>query len=157
MFVKKLTQHPSDQYRAVLGAVTALATAEGIDIAERACAEAVIPFKYKAFVERCQVEEHKGSHVCEERLKGHSRCPETPQNLIHLHNESLPAADHLAEWEKDGKTTAITSQPYGISFSALKAIVRYCEQNNFEAEIDAGSWWFPGRTVLIVFTKVDLD
>ncbi len=151
-FVKILNRKPSEKYKALLKAARELAEAEGDDEMSRACAEAMIPYEYSSFIRRHNVKPSNSSHVCEERLKGAKRCPETINNPIHL-EKSLPAADHLSEWIQDGKTIAITSQPYGCSWQSLREIVAYCNENGLEAEIEAGSWWFPGRTVLITFTK----
>ncbi len=154
MYIKQLVEKPSKEYRALVKAVRDLAKTEGEDAALRACAEGMIPYKHASFMKRHKVEPREGGHVCEERLKGKKRCPETASNLIHL-GEQLPAADHLSEWKRDGKTAAITSQPYGVSYRSLKEMVAYCERNGLEADIEAGSWWFPGSTVLIVYTKAE--
>lgn len=65
----------------------------------------------------------------------------------------LPGSDHTELWKtKDGKIIYVT-QPYGISWGNLKALVKRCEELGLEAEISAHSTYFPGSTILIKAQK----
>lgn len=150
MQTRKLNRKPSEKYLALLKAARELAEAEGEDEMSRACAEAVMAYEEASFIERNKVKPSSGSHVCVKRLQGSRRCN---GHSLHDDDEQLPGADHISEWIKDGKTEIIVSQPYGLSWRALKEIVSFCEAKGLEAEIDAGSWWFPGRTLVLEYRK----
>jgi len=42
-------------------------------------------------------------------------------------------------------------EPYGLSFDDLKDIIRFCEEKNLRAAVEAFSPHFPGRTLMVQF------
>jgi hypothetical protein len=61
----------------------------------------------------------------------------------------MPADDHLEFREQNGCRSRI-SQPYGIGWEDLRALVQQCEREGLTCRIDAASPHFPGRTLQIV-------
>jgi hypothetical protein len=59
----------------------------------------------------------------------------------------------------DRRAAAFASNPYGLRWTTDDPDIRaFCERFRFSAAIpDFPSWWFPGRTTLIVFTPLDAD
>lgn len=142
-------------FETALKAIRELQEAEGAGAVEDVCAEASSPLKQAAFLSREKVKRREANHVCPDRLKGAKRCSgDWRTDGTH---ERMPGSDHIDEWTKDGETYAITSQPYGLSYDDLKKIVVYCESNSLQAEIRAGSWHFPGRTLLLKYERAKLD
>lgn len=156
---KTLHKNPSAAYKAVIQAARDLAIAEGEEMAQRALAEAMIEYNQKAFISREKVRQKDGTHVCTDRLQGAQRCKGSRSTTYCDSPYGLPGADHLTEWvqAENGQTIAITSQPYGLSYKHLREIVKYCKQHNLEAEIDAGSWWFPCRTIVLIYKRADTE
>lgn len=66
--------------------------------------------------------------------------------------DRLPGDDHVELWVKDGLITYV-SHPYGLTLGALKEIVSLCEEHGLEISIHAGSWYFPGNTIVAEYTK----
>jgi hypothetical protein len=61
--------------------------------------------------------------------------------------------DHYTLWEKDGKPTVLTLQPYGLSSTEITLLQAFCEKYGLEASVSARSWWNPGRALLITITR----
>jgi hypothetical protein len=59
----------------------------------------------------------------------------------------------------DRRAAAFASNPYGLRWTADHPDIRaFCEHFHLSAAIpDFPSWWFPGRTTLIVFTPLAAD
>jgi len=97
----------------------------------------------------------KDSHVCVNRLKGSKNCPNKYNTTgIAKCDLRIPTSDHLSEWVKDGETFSIVSQPYGISYEALKEMVKFCDQHQLEPYICADrAWHFPGSALFIEFRR----
>ena len=54
---------------------------------------------------------------------------------------------------KNNKEIIATVEPYELGLEGLKNIVKFCEENNLEVQIDGRSPYFPGRTIIIKFIK----
>jgi len=66
--------------------------------------------------------------------------------------------DHMALWLRGGKPAVFTSQPYAKDTADFRDLISEVagvfEEHGLNLEVDpAASWWFPGRTILIVVTK----
>jgi hypothetical protein len=59
----------------------------------------------------------------------------------------------------DRRAAAFASNPYGLRWTADHPDIQaFCERFRLSAAIpDFPSWWFPGRTTLIVFKPLDAD
>ncbi len=86
------------------------------------------------------------------RLVGKSRIPYT--NNPDVMPNDPPHDDHGKLFLKDGKPAFYMSQPYGVTWTELQQIVRFCEKWGLQASIDAlQSNWYPGRTVAVRYEK----
>lgn len=61
----------------------------------------------------------------------------------------LPGDDHVEHREKDGVRSYI-SQPYGLHWEQIRALVKHCEANGLTVSIDPRSWYFPGECCAVV-------
>ncbi len=148
MFVELSERTPS--YQKAVASLQELAAAEGVNKAERAFAEAV-----SDEIRRRETEGLRESTSCCIKWLLGRRC------YYHgggndRHACEPPATDHASLWNKNGKPEMFVSQPYGISWRQLRAIVAFCEAHGLEVSIDArGSWHFPGRTLRVTYRKVE--
>lgn len=60
-----------------------------------------------------------------------------------------PGADHLRFVIRKDGTRELLSQPYGLSWDALRDLVAWCEGHELVAEVDAYSGHFPGQTLAV--------
>lgn len=152
----KFHKNGSQKYRQAVKAIQELVAAEGGDVATRAYAEAVHTAVRDAYQKDNGVVPAKDSHVCANRLKGAKYCPDKYNTTgIAKCDLRIPNSDHLSEWVKDGETFSIVSQPYGLSFEALKEMIKFCEQHQLVPYISADrTWHFPGSTLSIEFRRL---
>lgn len=116
----------------------------GVDLA-RVYAEAVAPVRRNSWMR--EYTEHTSGHVCFRRLAG-GACDDD-----HI-NHGWPAGfDHMREWIKDGKTVLITSEPYGLHADSVEDLKGFCDKNGVDCRIGMESLHFPGRALLLEFTK----
>lgn len=143
----RFSTNQSAEYRAAVRALRALPAGD----APCAYADAVHLWLLESFRSNRGIKQRApGSHVCVERLKGKRRCP-APYSDACL---EIPRGDHLSEWIVGGKTIAILSQPYGLSYDGLTETLAFCEQHELEVLIDTyPSFHYPGRVLSLVFTR----
>jgi hypothetical protein len=153
---QRFNNEPSEQYTAVVNAVESLIVSEGGDRATRAYAQAISEPLAEAYARSHGWKRRNSTHVCIRRLTGKSRCPNNGRVDCDVYCY-IPRADHLIEWVKGGKTVAITSEPYGISGKEAAELYRFCESNGLTYQIDADSFYFPHRTILIVISRESDD
>jgi hypothetical protein len=137
-------------FREAVRALERLVEEEGLDTAERAFATAAWEKRREAFAKRLRVKPTAG-HVCLNRLvKGH--CKGT--GLMFPKCFWLPVAnDHVSLWLRDGEPHVYVSQPYGLTLNDMRALVEFCDAHGLDAAVTAGSWHFPGETLLIEITR----
>jgi hypothetical protein len=70
-------------------------------------------------------------------------------------HESLPHDDHCSLWQRGSTPIAWVSQPYGVYDVA--EMVAAAERHGLEFTISARSWWYPGATLLVVWTKAGVS
>lgn len=72
---------------------------------------------------------------------------------------TLPGGDHLEILTKGGRGYALVSHPYGCYGDFYKQrweeIEAFCEERDLEVSISCDSWYFPGKTLLIIYTSKD--
>ena len=147
--MSQYSENPSEKYKKAVSALRQLLSAEGENIASRAFAEATQDARMKDFSEINKVQPPSNTHVCFHRLLG-EQCP----NEKCLSPQIIPHADHCSEWQQDGRTKMIVSQPYYLSFDEIKETVAFCEEYGLEAMIEArSSWHFPGTTISVQFKR----
>lgn len=66
--------------------------------------------------------------------------------------DELPADDHVELWVKGDKITYI-SHPYQLSLEKVRSIVEACDQHGLDAVFGGMSWYFPGSTLRVEYTK----
>ena len=144
---REFKKKPSTKYLQAVDALRDLLNESDLDMVKRAYAEAVSESKLREYIHG--IKAPHDSHVCVSRLKG-KRCPDETCNSPMI----IPRGDHYTEWRKDGKTIVIVSQPYGMSYDALKHTVAFCDENGLTADISADqSWHFPGATLLVEYKR----
>jgi len=139
---------PSKDYIETVAKLKDLCKKEGINMVNRAFAESIafnIYDSYKSYrkVKRSSVDDI-GRLITKNKKK---------YDLFHKHRSSIHI-DHPSLWNKDKKPFSFVSQNYGISHDDLLNIMEFCEQYGLKVDMCANmSWWFPGQTILLEFTK----
>ena len=152
---RSFLKNPSPRYRQAVHALGELLAASGEDAVQRAFAEAMSEYIERGFARQFKVIRSKAGHVCYMRLKN-GKCKDTFENPCPS-PYGIPAMDHVSEWKQNKKTDMIVSQPYGLSYEALKETVEFCEKMGLEADISANhSWHFPSWTLLVKYTRAAL-
>lgn len=142
-------ENPSEKYKRAVSALRRLLAEEGEVAVSRAFAEVAEEARKNNFLKAHKLEAPTNNHVCYHRLMGEP-CPGDKCYSPQL----IPHADHCSEWEQDGKTKMIISQPYYLAYSELKATIDFCEKHGLEVMIDAkSSWHFPGTTISVQFRR----
>lgn len=59
--------------------------------------------------------------------------------------DQLPGDDHV-DLRMENKPV-YASHPYQLEMDQLREIVRLCDENGLDVQIDARSWYFPSRTI----------
>ena len=136
-------------------AIQDLVAAEGLDVANRAYAEAVHVYVRDKYQEQNNLTPSSDTHVCIHRLKRTGKCPDKFNGTgVAKCDLRMPVADHLSEWLKDGKTYSIISQPWGISFGEMKEMISFCDIHQLKPNISANlAWDFPGTGLCVEFRK----
>ena len=95
--------------------------------------------------------------ICAARLLG-GRCTEYGRaDGPKEHPHAPPGDDHPSLWLKDGKPHIYVSQPYGLEWDKLRALVMWCGRWGLRAAVHAESWHYPGRTVAVMITAARED
>jgi hypothetical protein len=148
--MSRFMENPSARYKKAVSALRLLLSEEGEAMASRAFAEVTEEARRNEFLKVHELESPSNDHVCYHRLMGEP-CPDEQCYSPGL----IPHADHCSEWEQDGKTKMIISQPYYLTYSQIKETVKFCEEHGLEAMIDArSSWHFPSTTISVQYHRV---
>ena len=142
----------SDAYNNAVDVMKGLLLSDGHDSTTRAYSEAIWESELEIYQFRRKVTPRKGPHVCTQRLAGKRACVDTQWKPCPS-PRNIPGMDHGREWVKDGKTFSITFEPYGMTHETLRELLDFADKNNFSVELDAGSWHFPHRTLLVELTR----
>ena len=140
-FVTK--EERTEPYKKAVCALQELIEAESLGKAERAVAEALSEPLKRLYVKQRGVKPTSGRRV--------------PSRLFGRRQECEPCRvwqDHPTLWIKKGHPYSYVSQPYCLSLKDMQEIVTYCAAHGLDAAIDAaGSWHFPGVTLLVEIKK----
>ena len=145
--MSRFQDRPSPAYLAAVAALRALSE----DEAMRAAAEVVAPGRRQLFLAQTGWRE-KTLNLCVRQLLG-KRCTHggAHRRIDDDDDDCLPpGSDHVSMFTGDGRTHLFLSQPYDLSWEALKGLVAYCERVGLEADLDGASWHFPGRTFSVM-------
>ena len=132
-------------YERAIAVLTALEEEHGLGALERAYAEV------KALkIEALSIEGLSEARTpCVNRLVG--TCQHWPEPELSC---ILPGSDHTTLLTRNRRPVKYVTQPYGIRWDDLVALVERCRKQGLEADIDARwSWHFPGDTIAITVTK----
>jgi len=70
----------------------------------------------------------------------------------------LPGEDHTSVWCKNGKPQYLITQPYGLGWDHLVALVEFCKANGLQFSISSSlSWHFPGKTLAVTVARSGQD
>ncbi len=79
-----------------------------------------------------------------QRLFGHS-----PQA-----DDGIPGDDHVELWSGDDGLSYV-SHPYNLSYETVCEMVRFANQNGLEFNLSGTSWYYPGKTLRVVWRRRD--
>lgn len=137
-------------YQKAVRCVAELIEAEGLDVAERAVAEALATPRSEAFVKRYGVSLSQGA-ACLKRLTGGKHIG-TVEHAIGAECRA-PSADHDTLWLKGGKPHIYMSEPYSLGLKAIGKMHEVATALGLDVRVTADSPYFPGRTLQVLFTK----
>jgi hypothetical protein len=112
----------------------------------RIVASILAPYKRQRFEQQLKVKESR------------AMVAELPSDLTGK-DESLTQGgremglDHTILWQRDGKRTYLTSEPYYVSKEQLKELIAHCDAYGIDFQVDAESCYYPGHTVRFLFKK----
>lgn len=140
--------NPSSKYQCAVKALQSLALSESLDAAERAFAEAAADLKRAAFITR-----HAAKRSTAAPSLRSLAAPGTGKGYI-----GIPEGDHLKAWSMAGKTSMVTSEPYGLRLDSLREMVMIADKHHIDINISASqSMHFPGMNLVVMFTKAEED
>ena len=132
-------------YRDAVRALRQVALTEGLDRAQRAVADALAGVTHLRFL--------KGPGAKKSRVRvRHWRrfMGERPTEASYGHVD-----DHSSLWNRERKPWAYISQPYHLDTHDLREIVARCD-HGLTAIVRADvSWYFPGGTLAVIWTRQD--
>lgn len=131
-------------YRNAVEAIGLAMKRGGLDAGIRACASALHDELLGEYEARTKSKMSK-DHACINRLVG--------RKCDYYSCVGAPASDHVDLFKRSKKAHRYTSHPYGINFRDLCRIVEFCKANGLEANINAESYYFPGRTVMLEYKR----
>jgi hypothetical protein len=141
---------PSARWQQTVESLRELLEAEGLGSMERAYAEAVQKpwrerfIRQEKITQAGEVTQAEETHACIHRLW-------SPRCARYCVSNDLPGLDHVSLWKKDRTPVAFVSQPYFFPYDTMKETVAYCEAHGLEASVEANSWHFAGRTLLVTY------
>jgi hypothetical protein len=148
--MSRFTDKPNATYMQALTALRKLLDERGLDDVTRVYADATWETARDDYVTFHRLKSPEDAHVCVYRLKG-ERCPDEFCDSP----TCIPGMDHGSEWERDGNTFVIVSQPYRFSYRVVKQTVEFCEANGLAADISTRpSWHFPGAVLTVTYKRV---
>jgi hypothetical protein len=69
----------------------------------------------------------------------------------------LPDADHRSLWVHEGKPAVYVSQPYALTMTKLRRLVRFCDEHGLTALVDSWpAWHFPGRVLHVAVMTAEM-
>lgn len=143
---------PTDKWIETVKALRDLIETEGVDSGERAFAEAIGEARYWRRVNNTGMYPKDGP-ACAHVLLG-EKCP--PAKRDEAQACFPPGSDHVSLWYKAEEPVALVSEPYQLSYSALRGILRCCDENGLTVRINAqDSLHFPGRTLYVEYRPVE--
>lgn len=67
-----------------------------------------------------------------------------------------PGQDHASIWNREGKPAALVYHPYNsLDSDQLLALTKMCEERGLQFEVSVTSWYFPGRTLMVIVSRRD--
>ncbi len=128
----------SEKYKEVVETIRKIIEENGIDEANRAYADAVHESLLRLF---CQENDMRKS-----ASKAHKNtlCTKMSGNFL----------DHREAFLNMNSVKAVISHPYYLDLEDLKKMVESCENKKLDVFIDTKSWYFPSRTMRVIFTRI---
>ncbi len=132
-------------YRDAVRALRQVALSEGLDRAQRAVADALAGVTHLNFL--------KGTGATESRVQVKHWRRLIGERPIEARYD--PVDDHCSLWNRERKPWAYISQPYHLETHDLREIVARCD-HGLTATVRADvSWYFPGGTLAVIWTRQD--
>jgi hypothetical protein len=126
------------EYRAAVAALMALDD----DLRDAACAEVL------ARSWRLRADWRYDSKRDELRWWGWLRGKPRPE--IDRHAAKHRWRDHVECRQSADGARYFISHPYGVGHDDLRTLMQFCTANKLRCSIGAGSWYYPGSTVVII-------
>lgn len=131
--------------KALLTALKTVLSKHGAFVTMRAVASVLAPYKRQRFEQMLEVKESRADIMgLPSELAGKEGNPSETRHM---------GIDHPVLWQRDGKRTYLTSEPYYVNKEQLKALIAHCDEHGIDFQIDAESCYYPGHTVRILFKK----
>lgn len=70
--------------------------------------------------------------------------------------DQLPGDDHIELWV-NGSELTYESHPYGLSLGTLREMIAACDQHGLNLTVSGASWYFPGSTLCVRYTRANQD
>jgi hypothetical protein len=146
----RFNSRPSPAYDAARRALAQVLEDEGLDAVERAVADATWAARLARFGDG---KSGPGdAHVCLHRLLG-ERCPDSRKRSCDSPPRLL-TGQHTSEWQQNGHTVAIVSQPYALAHDDLQGYLAVCARHGLQLTVSAEtSWHFPGHSLAVILTR----
>lgn len=142
--MSRFNRKPSTLYVKAADMLRKLAEAEGLDAATRCYAEAMADLRLQQFASKYKP---SAGHACLGRLLG-KRCYQYRGGRTDVPCR-LPGSDHYNLWLREGKPFLYTSEPYGLLMEDVEEMLAVCKAHGLTFDISAGSFYFPGATLLV--------
>lgn len=132
-------------YGSTVQALEELLRAQGLDVVERAVAEALWLSLRSEFAQRHDLRPGSG-HACARMLTEGAR-----------HGGYClgdPVREHCEIFMQGVDAKLYVAQPYGpLRGGKLRDLLAFSDENGLDVSVAAGSWHFPGRTLMVAFRK----
>lgn len=148
-------QNPGHDYRALVERINRFQEENSGDDAVRVVADALEDVYLDEF-KSAYVVDRASTTACIGRLiGGWGGCKHgwnQPRDVPDDHPPcNPPHSDHADLWLRDGEPAAFTMHLYDVDQEVLDDVLAFADTHGLEVSVEAGSWYFPGRTTLIVF------
>lgn len=148
-------QNPDHDYAALMASIERYLEDHSGDDAVRAVADGLEDVYREEFEEEYNVEKTASTACIGRLIGGWSMCKHSgnrPKNTPEdFPPHKPPHVDHADLWLRDGEPAAFTMHLYDVGREVVEDVVSFADTHDLLVSVEAGSWYFPGRTTLIVF------
>lgn len=148
-------QNPDHDYVGLRASIERYLEDHSGDDAVRAVADGLEDVYREEFEEEYNVEKTALTACIGRLIEGWTQCKHgwgSPRDPPSDHPPCKPPhCDHGALWTRDSEPVAFTMHLYDVGRDVVEDVVSFADTHDLLVSVEAGSWYFPGRTTLIVF------